>query len=230
MPEVYGIEHIVFLIISVVAVAIGIILVKKYIKTEKALRILTVVMAAVHLAWLLLNRFSVAFIKEKEALYVIPNTFCGFSSFTLPLAMLLLKKDNFHYHSIGYLGLLGGVVTILYPDFIGQNASVFYLPTISGLMHHVLMVFNVLMLIVTGQFTPTIKKYHYLPLGLCVVMTVGIAEIDVLHFSGAMEIGSEFIPGTGLTWAVVGAMFLVLHLIVLGALEFYRRRKNVSVK
>ncbi|MBQ7165022.1 MAG: YwaF family protein [Clostridia bacterium] len=228
MPKIFGIEHIIFLAVSIPAIVAGLILVKKKVQSDRAVRILTVIMAAAQLVWLVLNRASVAFMKEKSAIYLIPNTFCGTASLTLPLAMLFLKKDNFVYHSLAYLGLLGGVITMVYPDFIGQDASVFYLPTLSGLMHHALMVFNVLMLYVTAQCRPTIKKYHYLPLALCVVMTVGLAEIEVIGFPTAMEIGGEFIPGTGLTWEVVGVMFLALHFISLFALALYRKKKGES--
>ena len=134
-----------------------------------------------------------------------------------------MKKDNFVYHSIGYLGLLGGAITLLYPDFIGQSTSVFYLPTISGLIHHTVMLFLVILLFVTKQFNPTIKKYHYLPLGLCVVMTFGLAIYELCYEKyglGAMEIGSEFIEGTGLTWIVVGLIFITLHAISLSILSF----------
>ena len=228
-PVLYGKEHIIYLIVSFSVTIILLFVIKKYVKREKTLIIIAKLTGILLLAAVMLNRASVM-VKDGETnlLHLLPTTFCGCASTFLALGAIFLKKDNFIYHSILYLALVGGTATLFYPDFIGQAPSVFYLPTISGLLHHSIHLFLALYLILTRQVYPTLKKYFYLPLGLCCLMTLGIFEINALKFSGCMEIGREFISGTRLTWYSVGAIFLVLHFFFLLTFDVLRKKEKYN--
>ena len=58
------------------------------------------------------------------------------TSLVLSLGVLLGGKDNPVLHFAWLPGLFGGITTVIYASFVDQGPSIFYLPTISGLLHH----------------------------------------------------------------------------------------------
>lgn len=116
----------------------------------------------------------------------------------MAFALILGKKDNRVFHYICYLGFVGTIVAVIYPDFLGQldskgNPTGFMYPaTISGLLHHSVLLFAIVMLYVTRYFTPTLKKCHYLLLGFCITISLGIFEITALGFDDAFLIKNPF--------------------------------------
>ena len=130
-PEVYGIEHILYFIIST-AIAIAVLLLsKKYAKTEKSQAIVLKCLGFVLFVSILTNRLSQVFrYSEVRWEQIIPDSFCGMTSLSLSLAVLFGKKDNAVYHFTWFLGLVGASLTELNPTFLGQGPTIFYLPTI----------------------------------------------------------------------------------------------------
>ena len=228
MPKVYGWEHFTYLAVCAVIAAAAIFFVRKYAKTEKTLSIVTRAVGGALFACILWNRISLC-IKNSNALTLIPDTFCGISSLILSLAMLIGKRNNIVFHFICYLGFVGGTLTLAYPDFIGQAASVFYPPTISGLLHHTVMVFAIILMLLTKYFVPTLKRWYVLPLGLCCVMTFGIFEITALGFNDAMQIFTPLLPDTIFTWWFCGALLLPFSYIVMLLFDYFLvwRKKKI---
>ena len=165
-------------------------------------------------------------VKNSNALNLIPDTFCGISSVILSLSMLIGGKDNKFFHFICYLGFVGGLVTVVYPDFIGQSDSIFYPATISGLLHHTVMLYAIVLMIITKYFVPTIKKWYILPLGLCCIMTLGIFEITVLDFGDAMQIFKPILPDTPLYWWFCGLLLLPAAYIAMVIFEYFNVWKH----
>lgn len=230
--ELYGWQHFTYLAVVIILMAVALIAVKRFAKTEKSQIIIVKIVAAVLLMAVVANRLSLVYKNGDPNWYsMIPNTFCGTSSFVLSLSVLLGKKNAGILHFIAYLALAGGVATLIYPDFIGQNASLFYLPTITGLLHHTFMIFLVLLMSMTGYFVPDIKKWYYIPLGLSVYMTYGIFLVDIVGIH-AMTIGDSFEGLEGLTWFTVGLLFMggcMLYLAVYTAI-MKRKSKQISKK
>ena len=231
MPKVYGWEHLTYLAVCIVVAAAAIFFVRKYAKTEKTLSIVMRAVGGALFACILWNRISLC-IKNSNALTLIPDTFCGISSLILSLAMLIGKRNNIVFHFICYLGFVGGTLTLAYPDFIGQAASVFYPPTISGLLHHTVMVFAIILMLLTKYFVPTLKRWYVLPLGLCCVMTFGIFEITALGFNNAMQIFTPLLPDTVFTWWFCGALLLPFSYIVMLLFDYFLvwRKKKYATK
>ena len=221
MPKVYGWEHLTYLAVCVVLAVVSIFLIKKYVKSEKTLTLIVKILGGVLFACIAWNRISLS-ISHKNAMRLLPDTFCGISSLILSLTMMIGKRDNRVLHFICYLGFIGGLITVAYPDFIGQADSIFYSDTISGLLHHTVMLYSVIFMTITGYFVPTIKKWYVLPLGLCCVMTFGIFEISVLGFCDAMQIFSPLLPDTVFTWWFCGILLLVFSYIVMSLFEYFR--------
>ncbi|MGD9909757.1 MAG: hypothetical protein AB7U79_04030 [Candidatus Izemoplasmatales bacterium] len=224
MPQVYGLEHFLYLFTVFSIYAVGFYLIHKFIKTEKQVTWLIKGLGLVLFLAIMWNRISVSALRDGWDFF-IPSTFCGFSSLALSLGAIFLKKDHPFFHSVAFVGLLGGLLTTFYPDFIGQSDSIFYPMTISGLVHHSVMVFLVIVMIQTKFLIPTKKKWFYLPLGLSLYMTFGLFQITVLGYNDAMYIYHPILEGTALNWFVLGMIFLPYHFIFVSVFDYFRGRQ-----
>ena len=230
MPVVFGWEQFSYLAVFVVLAATATVLIVKFVKTEKALSVTMRIIGGILFACVLWNRITLA-VKNSNPMSLIPDTFCGISSVILSLAMMIGRRDNKVFHFICYLGFVGGLITLIYPEFIGQDASVFYPPTISGLLHHTFMVYAVVLMLLTKYFVPTFRKWYALPLGLCCVMTFGIFEITALGYSDAMQIFTPLLPDTIFTWWFCGLLLLPFSYIVMFIFDYFnvfRKKKDLK--
>lgn len=226
MLEIFGWQHIVYLIVAVIVCTAATVLIKLFCKSEKSQSIAVKIYAAVLLVFILLNRILIAAVQQHRAIGFIPTSFCGITSLCFGIIGLFAKKDSKLFHWIGYCALLGGLLTMIYPDFIGQAPTIFYHLTFTGLVHHTLAFFFAVTLITIGWFRPTLKRWAWLPLGLTCMMTYGIFCITALGFSDAMYINHPLIDNTPFTWWFTGILFLLIHIIALLIIEYVRIRKS----
>ena len=226
MPEIFGLEHLIFILIWLVC-CISVIISFIKIKSKKYRDSVIKILASVLLICILANRFSVAFIKYNDWRELIFNTFCGFSSFSLAISVLFSKRLSWYYHIVCPLGFVGAVITMVYPDFIGQSDSVFYLPTITGLVHHALMILIIILLIIDGKYVPTLKKLHYLIIGLCCLVTLGKLEIDILHLDDAFYLNKPLLAGTIFTWYFTGFLFILISAFILLIFDLINKNRAV---
>ena len=232
VPQVFGIEHVLYMVISTVVAIIGFILIKKYAKNEKNKEIILKATAGLLLISILANRLSQVFRYGQVRWYlIIPDSFCGMSSLVLALAVLLGKKDNAILHFVWLLGLFGGIATVIYPTFVSQDASFFYIPTFSGLLHHSFSAITAIMVLAFKKINITYKKWHYLLLGFTCYLTVGAFLMAVFNVSDAYHIVEPLLPNTPLTAWVMAPMYAVGHGLVFLGVElgrkFYKKLKEV---
>lgn len=213
-PKEFGLSHLLYLLVSIIVFVLLMIFIKKKVKTEKALNITIKILGGLLLASILFNRISVSYLKDGFKFF-LPSSYCGLSSIALGIVAIFGKKDNIFLHSIGYTGLLGGIMTLIYPDFIGQGSTIFYPMTISGLLHHTITVYIVVIMLMTGYLKPDIKKWHILPIGLSFYVMYGTFLIHVIGYSNSMYIVNPILEGTIFYWYVIGIIFLVVHYIFL---------------
>ncbi len=228
MPAVvFGKEHWIYLAIfaafSVAVLSLG----KKCAKTERSQVVFLKSLALALLASIILNRFSQVFrygmVRWEQ---IIPDSFCGMSSLVLSLAVLLGKKNNPVLHFVWFLALIGGVITMAYPSFLDQGPTIFYLPTISGLLHHSFAIIMVVALLLFDQFQITYKKWYYSIFGFTCYLTVGAFLMSVFHVSDAFHIVEPMLSGTPLTVWVVAPIYAVGYGSVLAIIELVRRKKS----
>ena len=116
MPAVvFGIEHFLYMGITGVMAAVGLLCAKKYAKYEKAKTVILKALAAALLVAILANRLSQVFrygmVRWEQ---IIPDSYCGMTSLVLALAVLFGKKDNYALHFTWILAIFGGVATVIY--------------------------------------------------------------------------------------------------------------------
>lgn len=235
-PGVYCTEHIIFLVLFIIMATTGIFIVLKCAKSEKIRGIIVKISAAILLALIVTNRVSVTFaqIKTEPETYswlnLLPYTFCGLASLVYSLSALLGKDDNTVYHFIVYFGFFGGLAALLYPDFL-DTQTFWDIRTTTGLLHHAMMIWLTALLIATGKFRPNAKKWYVYPVGFCLMMVLGIFEIDALGFREAMNIGKPLVGSlTVLTsWYVIGAVSSVIFRWMLKTSSFLTSPKKIFV-
>jgi hypothetical protein len=226
-PQLFGIEHILYIIITTVLAASGLLLAKKYAKTEKSQVIVLKILAALLFVAIMTNRLSQVFRYGTVRWYcIIPDSFCGMTSLVLALAVLLGKKDNDVLHFVWLLGLFGGISTVIYATFLDQDISFFYIPTISGLLHHSLSATVVVALLMFNQIDITYKKWYCTFFGFTCYLTLGAFLMEAFDMSDAYHIAEPLIPDTPLTAWVMAPMYAVGYGLILLIVEIVKRKKS----
>jgi hypothetical protein len=146
------------------------------------------------------------------------------TSLVLSLSVLFGKKDNVVYHFVWHLGLLGATITIFNPTFLNQSATIFYLPTISGLLHHSIALVMVIALLLFNQIFVTYKKWYCTLFGFTSYLTIGAFQMAVFGFSDSFHIAEPILSGTPLTAWVMAPMYIVAYGIMLLIVELIRSK------
>lgn len=226
-PKVYGIEHILYFIISTVIAVAVLLLSKKYAKSEKAKEAVLKTLAVLLLCSIITNRLSQVFRYEDVHWdLIIPDSFCGMTSLVLALTVLFGKRDNGVLHFVWHLAIFGGIATVVYPSFVGQAASIFYLPTISGLVHHSFSATLGIALLMYNYIDITYKKWHYTLCGFACYITLGAFLMQTFGYSDAYHIAEPLISDTCLTAWAMAPMYAAGYTLVLIAEEQLKKHNK----
>ena len=229
--RVFGTVHFIYLMITIPLSVIGLWLAKKYAKTEKAQSIVLKSLGAMLLIWIVINRLSQVYrYAEVRWEQIIPDSFCGMTSLVLAVSVLFGKKDNCVYHFTWLLGLVGGLITVFNPTFLAQGPSIFYLPTISGLLHHSFALVMVGALLIFRQIHITYKKWYCTVFGFTAYIAVGAFQMSVLGLSDAFHIVEPILSGTPLTAWVMAPLYGVGYAMVILVIELIRSKKHKHIK
>lgn len=222
-PQIFGWQHLTYLAVFIVLMVASLILIKIYAKSEKAKFIIVKVVAALLLIFIVWNRIAIA-VSHNNWHLLIPDSFCGMSSLVLSLACLIGKKNNNVLHFVFYVAIVGGFLTMIYPDFIDQNPSFFYSNTISGFLHHSFALYLCVLLLVVGYFTPNYKKWGNLVIGFMAYITLGTFLISVFDYSDAFYINNPILSGTPLTVWLIAVIFAVIYVLLFVVYELIKRK------
>ena len=228
-PELFGIEHILYIIISTL-IGSGIVLFSiKYKNDEKKSNIILKVLGSLLFISIMINRLSQVFRYDDVKWYlIIPDSYCGMTSLVLSLAVIFGKKDNAALHFVWLMGIFGGISTVIYATFVGQGPTIFYLPTISGLIHHSFSAILTIVVLIYKCISITYKKWYYTLFGFTAYITVGALLMYVFNMSDAFHISEPLLPGTPLTAWVMGPIYAVAYGIILFIVEIIRTKKLVK--
>ena len=229
--SVFRTVHLIYLAITLPLSCVGLFLAKKFAKTEKSQKIVLKSLAGLLFVWIVINRLSQVYrYSDVRWEQIIPDSFCGMTSLVLALAVLFGKRDNPVYHFVWFLGLVGAVTTVFNPTFLDQGPSVFYLPTISGLLHHSLALVMVVALLLFDQIHITYKKWYCTLFGFTAYLTVGAFQMSVFGFADSFHIAEPILSGTPLTAWVMAPLYAVGYGIVLLIIELIRSHNQKNVK
>ena len=226
-PQLFGTEHILYIVISTLLGSAVLLGAKRLARSEKSQQYVLKSLAFLLLAAIVTNRLSQVFRYDTVRWYcLIPDSFCGMTSLVLALGVLLGKRDNPVLHFTWLLGLFGGISTVIYATFVGQGPSFFYLPTISGMLHHSLSAMVVIAIFLFDHLHITYKKWYYTFFGFTSYLTVGAFLMQIFDMSDAFHIAEPLLPDTPLTAWVMAPMYTAAYAIILLAVELVRRKKR----
>ena len=229
--KIFGWEHFVYLAVFLILATVGLVCAKIFAKSEKTQFILIKIMGVALFLSILASRLSITFCSTTPKWHhMLPNQFCGMSSLVLSLAVIFGKKNNNVYHFVWFIALLGGVLTMIYPDFFPQNPSFFYPPTITGMLHHSLSIVMVVMLLIFNQIEITYKKWYCTLFGFTSYFTFGAFLIGALGYGDAFHIKTPILSGTPLNAWVMAPIYIVLYGSIVLIVELIRRKKNKKSK
>ena len=230
-PKLYGIEHIVYLIVFAVFTAAAVLVARFVTKTYKQKTILIKSVGGVLLASIIFNRIALA-VWHKNAVWLLPNSYCGMSSLLLGVFVLIGSPHHKTYDFLFYMEAVGGISAVFYPYFIGQGDSVFFPPTISGLLHHSVGFILCVLLVQCKWFTPLLSRWKAFPIGISVYTLYGLFLLDVCGMPEAMQIDAPIIAGTPLKWwfiLIVGSALLLVILLIIDHYGIKKTRAAAAV-
>lgn len=226
-PELFGIEHILYLIISTAIASVALLLAKRYAKDEKSQKVFLNALAVLLFIAIMTNRLSQVFRYDTVRWYlIIPDSFCGMTSLVLALAVLFGKRDNNVLHFVWLLGIFGGVSSSIYASYVGQGATIFYLPTISGLLHHSISATLVVALLMFKQIDITYKKWYCTLFGFTSYLTLGAFMMQAFDMNDAFHIAEPLIEGTFLTAWGMAPLYAFGYALILWIVEITKNKKK----
>lgn len=230
-PKIFGIEHILYLVITTVIAVTTIILAKKKLKTDKQQTIFIKCLGLILFITILTNRISQVFCYGKTQWHLlIPETFCGMTSLVLSLAVLFGKKDNPIFHFVWLIALFGGIAATVYANYIPDFDTFFHITTITGLLHHTISATLIVALLIFKHIHITYKKWYYPLLGFTCYFTIGAFLMATFNLEDAFQMAKPLVENTPLTAWFVAPIFAVVYTIIIFTIEFIRKKqKNKSV-
>ena len=230
-PQIFGREHLIYIAVSILVALAVCILTKKFAKTGKAKDAVVRISAALLFLIIFANRLALVYeYGEPNWQKLLTDSFCSTSSYVLSLAILLGKKNNNVLHFIWLIALAGGTITTFYPIFIDQNPSIFYPPTILGMMHHTWSAILVVLMFMNGYLTLTYKKWYCTLVGFVGYFGYGLFLIRVLNYDNPFYMTAPAIDGTPFTAWVIAPIYIAVYALILFAVEYSRRRKKDKAK
>ena len=84
--------------------------------------------------------------------------------------------------------------------------------------------------LIFGGMKPRISKWSYFILGLCVVTSIGVIELDAFGFKKAMQINQPLISSLPVltSWYIVYLVMIIAHFIFLVLYEKFKNGRTLK--
>lgn len=237
-PKIFGIQHVIYLVVSIIATIISLLFIAK-IKKEKRKFIAVKIGGAVLLLTITLNRWFCEIFWPGS---FMPTSLSGVLSFALAFSLIFAKKNSPVFQYLAFTALITGTIATVYPNYISQGLSftasdtkpaivhvyytIFCPPTITSLLHHSMQIFLSIMLIILGWVKFDIKRWYAWPLGYAVTVLYGLFMIKIRGNGDSIYINSSVLPGTPLNWFYGGLLFFLIYLVTLTIIDIIKNKKN----
>ena len=216
--EVFGTQHLIYFIVAIVLMIALTVIFKIFIPKDKMFIVMKVI-ASISLILIVIYRIVVSKSRSSSFIDFLPDTFCSMMGFILPIVVLIFKPNTKIFQYAMFSGMIGGILTLVYPDFLVYFDSILNIHPFTGMLYHTLMLFMFILSIVTGYFKPTFKNWVALPIGLAFMVVAGEFGNTVLGQTNNMYLNSPLIKDTVFTWWFVGILFILLYTIIIQIYE-----------
>ncbi len=215
----FSLFHILFMIFGTAFLVVSMILLHKYVKEEKAQRIVLMIAAGLTLFIAILNRIwaTIGDVQDGHSwLMFLPHSVCSLAVFVITISVLVGKKNNAVSYSAFIYALFGGFSNIVYPDTLNEYPGLPF-RTLTSLFFHFFMFWLVIYMLLIGYFKFTMKKIYYPLIFYCVAITLGVFEMQNLGFAPkeCMNIGASLLDSFPIltSWYALGIGFFLGHVI-----------------
>ena len=216
--EIFGTQHLIYFIVAIVLMIALTIIIKIFVPKDKMFIVMKAI-AGVSLILIIIYRIVVARSRSGTFVDFIPDTFCSMMGFILPIVVLIFKPNTKIFQYAVFSGMIGGVLTLVYPDFLVYFDSILNIHPFTGMLYHTLMFFIFILSLVTGYFVPSFRNWTALPIGLAFMVVFGEFGNSVLNQSNNMYLNAPLIKDTIFTWWFVGILFILLYTLIIQVYE-----------
>lgn len=203
--------HLIF--ITITLIFMGSVFYYNYFKKPKMryIKAQLIIYSLLTIFWTFLNRI-VAIYNNQSLWYLIPDSICSISAYTLAFSTLLLDKKNDIFQIVPIVMIIGGACNVFFPGYISESDSIFYPNTFTSLMYHVFAMTIALVELATGYVTLNKNKWWVIPIGLIIYEIYGILIIRLTPLYDALNIRNPLIYGTNLTSPFVMLVLCLFYL------------------
>ena len=226
-PQVFGKEHLIYIAISLLTAFAVIFLAGRYAKSERTRTVFLKCAAGVLFLLIFTNRLALVFEYDTpNYMKLLTDSFCSTSSYVLSLALRVGKKNNDVLHFIWLVALAGGSIVTFYSDFIGQNPSFLYPPTILGMMHHTVSAIVVILMLMFGYLRLNYKKWYCNLFGFTCYFSYGAFLMCVLNYSNPFYMKEPALSGTPFTAWGIAPIYIALWAVIILIVELVRKKRQ----
>ena len=199
--HMYNLPHILFLMVFVIITVVQSLLLYKKTPSEKCKKIYTFILSIVIIIGVILTRVSVTVhntinnIDNYKWYYFVPDTWCSLNGIMYALNILAFKRNKNMLHFTAFLGFLGGVMAIFFPNFL-QEIAFFDVRSFPSFLYHACMILLSLFLIQSHDLVPTLSKSYFFVIGMIIYMLIGAFEKNVMHMPYPMQLDQPFFTKT----------------------------------
>lgn len=223
MPKVFEIEHSLFLIITFLFFFILGFLLKKNIKEEKKIEIMFKILGFFGFLFILISRISLA-IDRHNFLLLLPDSFCSMTSYLTAISLLFLKRDNIILHVVWLLALVGNICSLLIPDYLADGPTIFFIPTITALIHHAFTLFEIIMVFIFKYMYLTLKKWWSQIILIVIYIGTGLIFVYGFKAPDAFYIKNPAIIHTELRVWLLIPIYISVYLIIMLTITLIRKK------
>ena len=199
--HMYNLPHLIFLSLFLLALIVQSAIIAKKRPSEKAKKIYTSILSVIIIIGVVLTRVSTTMhntrynINNYKWYYFIPDTWCSLNGIVYALNILVFKRNQKMLSFTAFLGFLGGIMAIFFPNFL-STMSFFDIRALPSMIYHACMILLSLYLVESKDFIPTIKNAPYFALGMIICMIIGSFEKRIMHMPCPMQLDQPFFDKT----------------------------------
>ena len=230
----FNTAHIIYIVVGFFINILGLVLAGIFVKNQKwkdfLLIFFAVVTVAIHFSGAYVSYFTTGVI-EVDAPMILPIYPCNVAMWTLLICSRMKNKESEIFKILAeftfYLGLLGGVVGIVFNEIYANNPTLAQWDILKGLLSHSIMIFGCGYLLVGKYIKINIHNVLSVTIGLIFLLIDGCFIISLYKIFGKNPPNAMFlleIPFTNIKWLntfTIGIIGIILVLIVVTIVETF---------